>query len=224
MVNTCLEKQRLAQLAWLLVALNLLFGCRFGGGTGPEISELSDSEQAAQESDESESGGDDDDPDNVSNSGGSDYGGSGVGGLDDGDSDARGRDFAGSDTGYSDWDDSSSESPGDSSYDDQAVGGAECINRPVVTGCDPTVEGTCPDLMQCVIDLLAPTAAGVCVFSTPMGEEMCFSSPMTESCPPTFTCFWGVCEEMCLCDEDCSTGRCCGEPVGDQGFKLCADC
>ncbi len=105
-----------------------------------------------------------------------------------------------------------------------ASGGAGCVGRPLVTGCDPTIEGGCPDLMQCVIDLLAPTPTGYCVFSTPMGAGMCVGSPMTESCPPTFTCFGGFCQELCLCDEDCSTGRCCGEPVGAQGFKLCADC
>lgn len=99
-----------------------------------------------------------------------------------------------------------------------------CVDRPLVIGCDPTVPGGCPDLMQCVIDPLATTAAGVCIFSTPMGEEICFSSPMTESCPPTFVCFYGICQELCLCDEDCSTGRCCGDPVGTQGFKLCAEC
>jgi len=79
--------------------------------------------------------------------------------------------------------------------------------------------------MQCMTDLLAPTPTGYCVFSTPFPDGgICYGSGVTESCPPTFTCIFNVCREICLCDDDCSTGRCCGEPVGAGGFKLCADC
>ncbi len=121
-----------------------------------------------------------------------------------------------------------SDSAGNGDASDSAGSGdafdrAACVDRPVVAVCDPTKEGMCAGTTQCVVDLLAPTLAGYCVFSTPI-DVICFGSFATESCPPTFFCYGGACRELCLCDEDCSTGRCCGEPIGDYGFRLCAEC
>jgi len=210
----------------------MLAGCRFGGGAGPEVPELTDVGQSDNEIDEGDSSGDNSSLDNSSNFGVSDSGSVESGsvasaGSDSSISDTGISDTGISDTGIHDSGGSSSKPPVDlpDSGNSEISGGGGCVGRPTVTVCDPTMEGGCPDLMQCVIDMMAPTAAGVCAFSTPMGEDFCFSTPMmTESCPPTFTCYWGICQELCLCDEDCSTGRCCGDPIGDKGFKLCADC
>jgi len=106
---------------------------------------------------------------------------------------------------------------------DVLFGDTECADRPIVEGCDPAKENTCEGAMQCVVDQTATNPKGICVFYTPI-NVICFGSFATESCPSTFMCWGGSCRELCLCDADCSTGRCCGEAVGSGGFKLCADC
>ena len=96
--------------------------------------------------------------------------------------------------------------------------------RPAVQGCDPALGTGCPAEMQCAVDAVAAKPTGYCVFSSPLDGGMCFSSGVTESCPAGHFCAFNECREVCLCNSDCSTGRCCGDPVGAGGFKLCGDC
>jgi hypothetical protein len=96
-----------------------------------------------------------------------------------------------------------------------------------ISGCDPmSNQGCLPELgMQCDVDLLADTPAGVCVFSAPPpSPDSCLNIPPTESCPPQTTCVGTSCAKICLCDTDCEAGDCCTTPVGGGGFKACGAC
>ena len=99
--------------------------------------------------------------------------------------------------------------------------GGSC--RPDVLECNPVTNAGCPPTMQCAVDLGSDMLAGYCVFSTPMPGG-CFNSGLTESCPPTETCFEFECRTLCFCDDDCKEGQCCVDPVGTLGFKVCGDC
>jgi hypothetical protein len=97
---------------------------------------------------------------------------------------------------------------------------------PTVTGCNPVSnDGCAPELMmQCAVDLAAPSPTGYCIFAAPMDGGACFNSGLTESCPPTTTCVAGECRSLCFCDADCEEGKCCAEPIGITGFNVCGDC
>lgn len=109
---------------------------------------------------------------------------------------------------------------------DQPIGVA-CDAKPMGV-CNPlTNEGCAPELsQQCAVDLAAPNLAGYCIFSAPLdgGAVACLNTGLTESCPPTETCFGGECRRYCLCDDQCDAGQCCTDPIGTQGFKVCGDC
>ena len=101
-----------------------------------------------------------------------------------------------------------------------------CGSQAGVAVCNPiTNRGCAGELgMQCDVDLLASTLSGVCVFSATSPNPECLAIPPTESCPPKQTCVEGVCQTVCLCDADCGSGACCRDPLGELGFKLCAEC
>lgn len=116
----------------------------------------------------------------------------------------------------------------DAAYEDgSADAGASC--PPVaIEVCDPVKNRGCSGAlgMQCAIDYAWPLT-GYCIFLSPPAPGMtteCFNSGVTESCPPTFTCFADHCEKICLCDADCEAGSCCTQPVESTGFSVCGDC
>jgi hypothetical protein len=94
--------------------------------------------------------------------------------------------------------------------------------------CDPVVNLGCSAslMQQCTIDYLG-TLTGYCIFSAPpmsaIGGE-CLNTGVTESCPPTSTCYEARCQRICLCDADCGSGQCCGDAVESTGFRVCGDC
>jgi hypothetical protein len=97
----------------------------------------------------------------------------------------------------------------------------------MIAGCDPIRKTGCPMelLMQCDVDLLAATPTGVCVFNAPSPDpNSCLNIPPTETCPAGQTCVEAKCHTICLCDSECEPGKCCSEPVGIGGFKVCAEC
>ena len=100
--------------------------------------------------------------------------------------------------------------------------GTSC--SPDVQACNPVTNDGCPDAMQCAVDLASDVLAGYCIFSSPPMDGGCFNSGVTESCPPTSTCFELECRTLCLCDADCEAGQCCKDAVGDRGFKVCGAC
>lgn len=110
--------------------------------------------------------------------------------------------------------------------DDGGSAGGTCTppsTPPAV--CDPVKNTGCGMGMQCDVDLVATQLAGRCTFSAPPdGGTGCFASPFTQSCPPTQTCEANACRDICLCDADCRAGSCCSQPLGTQGWKLCAPC
>jgi hypothetical protein len=110
--------------------------------------------------------------------------------------------------------------------DASVVGDAGATCTPAVALCNPVTNDGCPPSMQCAVDLGADVLAGYCIFSAPMDmpDGGCFNSGVTESCPPTSTCFDFQCRTLCFCDADCEKGQCCVEPVGSFGFKVCGDC
>jgi len=121
--------------------------------------------------------------------------------------------------------DTSSNPPIDGNED--ANVGANCVDsRPIVAGCDPTNEDNeCPTAMasKCIVDFQAATPTGNCFFYTPMPGPFCLFTGVTDSCPAGYYCRNQTCRKLCLCDEECSTGQCCNEPIGG-GFSLCSDC
>jgi len=94
---------------------------------------------------------------------------------------------------------------------------------PEVQVCNPVTNEGCPEPMQCAVDLASDVLAGYCIFNGPVGAG-CFNSGVTESCPPTSTCFDFECRTLCFCDADCEAGQCCVDPVGTLGFKACGAC
>ena len=110
---------------------------------------------------------------------------------------------------------------------DGGEGGEQCSSVTSAV-CDPVTNQGCPGAlgMQCAIDYAA-TLTGYCIFDAPPGPLMpaeCLNTLVTESCPPTFTCFADHCEKICLCDAHCDPGRCCSQPVEATGFRVCGDC
>jgi hypothetical protein len=104
--------------------------------------------------------------------------------------------------------------------------GATCT-PPKVDGCNPVKnEGCLMELsMQCAVDPLAGGIAGYCTFSAPSDVDGgCLNTYVTESCPPTKTCFEGHCRKLCFCDGECQQGECCVERIGEHGFKACGKC
>jgi hypothetical protein len=96
-----------------------------------------------------------------------------------------------------------------------------------IADCDPIRKTGCliELQMQCDVDLLAATPTGVCVFSAPSPDpNSCLNIPPTETCPAGGTCVEAKCHTICLCDSECEPGKCCSEPVGVGGFKVCAEC
>jgi hypothetical protein len=119
--------------------------------------------------------------------------------------------------------DAAAQSPPSVDVDGSAASGS--CTRPDVAVCDPVSNHGCDPPLQCIIDYASGTLAGYCAFSTPIdGGPFCVSTPVTESCPPSTTCVDGVCRALCFCDDDCGQGECCGEQVGELGFKLCGTC
>lgn len=125
-------------------------------------------------------------------------------------------------------DGSSTESP--EGYSDASVDvhlNASCDDRPVVAGdCDPTKDdGRCPAsmTMKCVANFQEANPTGYCAFYTPMPGSMCLYTGLTDSCLPSYYCYNGTCRKLCLCNDECSTGECCSEPIGG-GFNLCTEC
>jgi hypothetical protein len=108
----------------------------------------------------------------------------------------------------------------DASITDDA-GATSC--SPEVQLCNPVTNEGCPPSMQCAVDLAWDVLAGYCIFSSPPMPG-CFNSGVTESCPPSQTCFDFECRTLCFCDADCDAGQCCKEPIGTLGFKVCGDC
>jgi hypothetical protein len=93
--------------------------------------------------------------------------------------------------------------------------------------CDPLKNTGCvAELgMQCDVDLVATSLAGVCVFkAAPTDPAGCQNIPPTESCEPGTTCVEGNCQKVCLCDDDCDAGTCCKHPLGSGGWKSCTAC
>lgn len=94
--------------------------------------------------------------------------------------------------------------------------------------CDPIENlGCSPSLaQQCAIDHLG-TLTGYCIFSAPpmsvIGGD-CLNTGVTESCPPTSTCYEARCQKICLCDADCDPGQCCADAVESTGFRVCGEC
>lgn len=109
---------------------------------------------------------------------------------------------------------------------DAAVSGGAGSCKPKVEFCNPVTNEGCPPSTQCAVDFTAATLAGYCIFSAPMPmlDGSCFNSGVTESCPPSATCFEFQCRSLCFCDADCTQGQCCVDPVGSLGFKVCGDC
>jgi hypothetical protein len=107
--------------------------------------------------------------------------------------------------------------------DASVIGDAGGSCDPDVLLCDPVTNQGCPSGMQCAVDLANPVLAGYCIFSAPMAGG-CFNSGVTESCPPSATCFNFECRTLCFCDDDCEEAKCCVEPVGTAGFKVCGEC
>jgi hypothetical protein len=103
-----------------------------------------------------------------------------------------------------------------------------CGQSAQIAVCDPIRNSGCSRTlgMQCDVDLGASTLRGQCVFSTqPAAASSCINIPPTESCPAGQTCVDGdKCHSVCLCDTDCESGKCCKQPLGNAGFKLCGPC
>ncbi|MFT3926451.1 MAG: hypothetical protein QM778_28155 [Myxococcales bacterium] len=94
--------------------------------------------------------------------------------------------------------------------------------------CNPVTNTGCSEALvqRCAPDLSSAKLAGYCTFmgEIPDGGLECFNSVVTESCPPKSTCHNGACRSLCFCDADCGDGQCCTEPLGEQGFAVCAPC
>jgi hypothetical protein len=125
----------------------------------------------------------------------------------------------------------------DSAVADASIGGEPDADLPApdaanscgqkITGCDPIHRTGCAvELqMQCDVDLLATTPAGVCVFNAPSADpNTCLNIPPTESCPAGQSCVDATCHAICLCDSECEAGSCCSKRVGVGGLKVCAAC
>jgi hypothetical protein len=104
--------------------------------------------------------------------------------------------------------------------------GGSCDREVAV--CNPVRNTGCPVELatQCGPDLSAATLAGYCTFTGPIPDAGigCLNTVATESCPATTACVNGQCRPLCFCDADCGPGTCCTEPLGEQGFFLCAPC
>lgn len=107
--------------------------------------------------------------------------------------------------------------------DATVTGGSGGSCDPDVQLCNPVTNDGCPPEMQCAVDAFSDVLAGYCIFNGPVAGG-CFNSGVTESCPPTQTCFDFECRTLCFCDDDCMEGQCCVEPVGTLGFKVCGEC
>jgi len=191
------------KLAWLVLScLCCSAGCRVGRSVAasPFSADAGAVDDSDEPRDEAGSGG-------ASGVGASGHGGTGVDApLEDG-----GAGGVGGSGGFA----------GDPAEPDASVVGDSC--DPAVVACNPVTNEGCPPPMQCAVDLLSDVLAGYCIFNGPVADG-CFNSGVTESCPPTETCFNFECRTLCFCDGDCKEGQCCVDPIGELGFKACGDC
>ena len=103
----------------------------------------------------------------------------------------------------------------------------QCPNVQIAV-CDPVKNLGCSSalMQQCAIDYLG-NLTGYCIFQAPPRSVLggdCLNTGVTESCPPTSTCYAARCQRIGLCDADCDAGQCCTGAIESTGFRVCGDC